>query len=110
MTKGTDNTETRKRFFGRLHHCVGLYTGILIGVLSITGAVAVFIPEIDGLIQKQHYNAFSTASPTDTPHFGRSIDSLVSRFPDYRSLAITLPHQPDEAVQVDLIIDRKSVV
>src|SRR5690606_21450966 len=104
MAKGTDKAETGKRFFWRLHHWVGLYTGILIGVLSITGAVAVFIPEIDALIQRHHYNAIATASPTGTPHFGRSIDSLVSRFPDYRSLAITLPHQPDHAAQVDLII------
>ncbi len=104
MTKGTDKVETRKRFFWRLHHWVGLYTGILIGILSITGAVAVFIPEIDALIQEHHYNAVSTAPPTGTLHFGQSIDSLVRRFPDHRSLTVTLPHQPQQAVQVDLII------
>lgn len=103
MTKGTDKTETGKRFFWRLHHWVGLYTGILIGVLSITGAVAVFIPEIDALIQEHHYNAVSTASSSGLPQFGESVDSLVHRFPDYHSLAISLPHQPNHAVQVDLI-------
>ncbi|MGV3763641.1 PepSY-associated TM helix domain-containing protein [Parapedobacter sp.] len=103
MTKGNDKAETSKRFFWRLHHWVGLYTGILIGVLSITGALAVFIPEIDALIQRHHYHAVSTASTTGIPQFGQSIDSIVRRFPDYRSLAITLPDQPHHAVQVDLI-------
>ncbi|HWK99437.1 MAG TPA: PepSY-associated TM helix domain-containing protein, partial [Parapedobacter sp.] len=103
MTKGTDRAETRKRLFWRLHHWVGLYTGILIGVLSITGAVAVFIPEIDALIQKHHYSAVSTDPSTRVPQFGESIDSLVNRFPDYRSMAITLPHKQGHVVQVDLI-------
>ena len=103
MTKGTDKAETRKRFFWRLHHWVGLYTGILIGVLSITGAVAVFIPEIDALIQKHHYNAVSTVAPAEIPQFGRSVDSLVTLYPDYRSMAISLPDKPGHAVQVDLI-------
>lgn len=103
MAKGTDKVETQKRFFWRLHHWVGLYTGILIGVLSITGAVAVFIPEIDALIQKHHYNAVSSPSSTGVPQFGRSVDTLVSQYPDYRSLAITLPERPGHAVQVDLI-------
>lgn len=103
MAKSTDKAETHKRFFWRLHHWVGLYTGMLIGVLSITGAVAVFIPEIDALIQKHHYNAVSSPSSSGVPHFGRSVDTLISQYPDYRSLAITLPEQPGHAVQVDLI-------
>ena len=107
MTRGTDKADTQKRFFWRLHHWVGLYTGILIGALSLTGAAAVFIPEIDAAIQRHYYDAASTASPTGIPHFGQSIDSLVSRYPDYRSLAITLPHQSGQAVQVDLITARE---
>lgn len=110
MANGSDKAESRKRLFWRLHHWVGLYTGILIGVLSITGALAIFIPEIDALIQRHHYDAISTGSPAGTPHFGRSIGALASRFPDYRSLTISLPRQPDHAVQVDLIIPADSTI
>jgi len=93
-----------KKLFWRLHHWVGLYTGILIGTLSLTGAIAVFIPEIDALILKYHYDAVSSASPTGTPIFGKSIDSLIHSHPDYRSLAIILPDNPVQAVRVDLIL------
>src|SRR5690606_35655892 len=96
--------DSQKRFFWRLHHWVGLYTGILIGALSITGAVAVFIPEIDALIQQHHYDAAATAPGTGIPHFGQSIDTLTHWLPDYRSLAITLPREPGQAVQVDMTI------
>ena len=47
--KGSD-----KQLLWRIHHWAGLYAGILIGILSLTGALAVFIPEIDALILK-HY-------------------------------------------------------
>ncbi|GGG81946.1 hypothetical protein GCM10007415_13390 [Parapedobacter pyrenivorans] len=104
MSKRGDKAENGKKFFWRLHHWVGVYTGILIGVLSLTGAVAVFIPEIDALILKHHYDAVSTTSPTGMPQFSKSIDSLVRRYPDYSSLAISLPDHPGQAVKVDLII------
>ncbi|MGK6350211.1 PepSY domain-containing protein [Parapedobacter sp. DT-150] len=104
MSKRADKVENNKKLFWRLHHWVGLYTGILIGILSLTGAVAVFIPEIDALIVKHHYNAISSPSPTGTPQFGRSVDSLIHRYPDYTSLSISMPDHPGDVVQVDLIL------
>lgn len=105
MSKHAGKAENNvKKFFWRLHHWVGLYTGMLIGALSLTGAIAVFIPEIDALILKHHYDAVSSPSPTGTPAFGRSIDSLIHRHPDYRSLAVILPDDRAQAVKVDLIL------
>src|SRR5690606_8928269 len=107
---GSDKAESRKRLFWRLHHWVGLYTGILIGVLSITGALAIFIPEIDALSQRHHYDAISTGSAAGTPPFCRSIVALASRTPDYPSLPIPLPRQPDHALQLELIIPADSTI
>ncbi|HLT71863.1 MAG TPA: PepSY-associated TM helix domain-containing protein [Cyclobacteriaceae bacterium] len=91
-----------KRMLWRIHHWAGLYSGILIGLLSLTGALAVFIPEIDALILKQHYNASSSAAAGD-PQFGKSVDSLTSMFPAFSSLSIQLPDKPGQVAEIDLV-------
>src|SRR5690606_38735887 len=104
MNKGKkDRDKAIKKFYWKLHHWVGLYTGILIGVLSLTGALAVFIPEIDSYIKKQYYNAFSTPFPGENPEFTRSLSSLTSQFPDYQSLAVRLPHTPKDVVVIEMV-------
>lgn len=104
MSNRAGKTENNKKLFWRLHHWVGLYTGILIGTLSLTGAVAVFIPEIDGWIVRHHYNALSSPSFHGVPQFGRSIDSLIHQYPDYNSLLISLPEHPGQVVHADVIL------
>jgi Uncharacterized iron-regulated membrane protein len=104
MSKRAGKAESNKKLFWRLHHWVGLYTGILIGVLSLTGAVAVFIPEIDELIVKHYYDAASAPSPSGIPQFGKSIDSLIKRYPDYSSLTINLPDQDGQTAKADMTI------
>ena len=88
-----------KKLLWKIHHWAGLYAGILIGILSLTGALAVFIPEIDSLILKYSYEAKSSSSPT-SPQIGNSIDSLTNLLPEYSSMTIRLPqeagHRPAE--------------
>ena len=96
-----------KKLFWQLHHWVGLYTGILIGILSITGALAVFIPEIDGLIQRYRYNAASSPSADGIPRFGNAVDSLLKTYPEYRSISIALPDRPGEVANVNLVYKPK---
>lgn len=91
-----------KKFYWKLHHWVGLYTGILIGVLSLTGALAVFIPEIDSYIKKQHYRAFSTPYPGENPAFSQSLSSLTTQFPDFQSLTVHLPDTPEDVVVLEM--------
>lgn len=80
-----------KKLFWHVHHWVGLYTGILIGILSITGALAVFIPEIDFLVLKYKYNvSFSESSTDEMPRFSRSIDSLTSLYPNHGPFSLIL--------------------
>jgi|GEM_PF-508057 len=100
--KGDSGRSGKKQFYWWLHHWVGLYTGILIGVLSLTGALAVFIPEIDALIQRAHYKASSSLLPGELPKFSKAIDSLTAIYPNYRGLSIKLPNNPREAVIVEL--------
>jgi Uncharacterized iron-regulated membrane protein len=108
MSKRAGKAENNKKLFWRLHHWVGLYTGILIGALSLTGAVAVFIPEIDGWIVRHHYNAQSSPSPTGDPQFSQSIDSLINQHPDYSSLSISLPDHSGQVVHADVILRPES--
>jgi uncharacterized iron-regulated membrane protein len=93
-----------KQLLWRIHHWAGLYAGIVIGILSLTGALAVFIPEIDALIVKYHYQARSSGMEAGEPQFSNAIDSLTRRFPAYNSLAIRLPEKHDHVVLVDLIV------
>lgn len=96
--KGSD-----KKLLWRIHHWAGLYAGILIGLLSLTGALAVFIPEIDGLVLKYHYNASSSPGDTDGPQFGTAVDSLKRIFPAYSSLSIQLPEKSGHVAEVNLV-------
>ncbi len=101
MCDGKNKNE--KKLLWKIHHWAGLYAGIVIGVLSLTGALAIFIPEIDNLILKYRYDAVSAPYSGD-PQFSKTIDSLTTRFPDYSSLSINLPEKPGHVALVDLIV------
>lgn len=103
MRNGKKNGKRNdKRLLWRIHHLAGLYAGILIGLLSLTGALAVFIPEIDGLVLKYYYNARSSTPVADHPQFGNAVDSLKAIFPAYSSLSIQLPEKSGHVAEVDL--------
>lgn len=93
-----------KKLLWKIHHWAGLYAGILIGILSLTGALAVFIPEIDALILKHRYKAESSTSTAAYPQISNSIDSLTKWYPTYSSLAIRLPQETGDIAEVDLIV------
>lgn len=99
----TGKANMKKNLYWRLHHWVGLYTGILIGILSLTGALAVFIPEIDAWILKNHYAATST-STAGTIRFGNSVHTLAQQYPNYSSMMINLPETEGQVASVDLIV------
>ncbi len=105
MAKTAGKTDkSDKKLLWKIHHWAGLYTGMLIGILSLTGALAVFIPEIDAWVLRVHYNASSSA-PADGPmHFGRTVDSLIRAYPDYTSLAVSLPEKQEHVAFVDLAV------
>lgn len=102
MNDGRTN-KNEKKILWKIHHWAGLYAGILIGVVCLTGAFALFIPEVDTLILRHRYRAVSTPYTGD-PQFSKSLDSITTRFPGYNSLSISLPEKPGDAALVDLII------
>ncbi|TDQ10284.1 PepSY-associated TM helix domain-containing protein [Pedobacter metabolipauper] len=117
--KSVKRTETgdkkKKKLMWTIHHLAGLYAGILIAILCFTGAMAVFIPEIDFLIQKHYYSASSSStlstlstiptsstasalssSPSDDIKFSRSLAELQKKYPEMSGLTISLPRQPGQ--------------
>lgn len=95
-----NNTDIKKQnLLWKLHHWAGLYAGIVIGILCFTGAVAVFIPEINLVIQKNYYSVSSAK-----PAFGAipKIDSAFTRarkdYPKMSDLLIDMPDKPGQTV------------
>lgn len=83
----------------KLHHCAGLYAGIIIGILCFTGAIAVFIPEINLIIQKNYYSV----SPAESNFGARpKINSAFTRarknYPKMSDLLIDMPDKPSQTV------------
>jgi uncharacterized iron-regulated membrane protein len=76
----------------RLHSWVGLYAGIVIAFLSLTGALAVFIPEVDR-IQSQNYSI-----DPELPHaadWENVYHNLVDKYQDFTFQGIEIPSSPD---------------
>lgn len=64
---------TNKKLW-RIHNWVGLYAGIVIAVLSVTGVVALFKVEIDEAINGRYYKI---AQPDDTADFHPGVHQLI---------------------------------
>lgn len=102
---------TRKKdqnLLWKIHHWTGLYVGIVIGILCFTGAVAVFIPEIDLMIQRNYYSASSA------PHakvFIPKIDSAFAKakraYPKMSGLLIDMPDKQGHLATFSFLIKGK---
>ena len=100
--KPDNSAKKNNKLLWRIHHWAGLYTGILIAVLSLTGALAVFIPEIDQFIQKQYYSVSST--PSDRLRIGKSIAKARELYPGMSGLIIDLPEKPHQAAGLNFFV------
>lgn len=76
----------------KIHNWAGLYAGIVIAFLSLTGALAVFIPEIDWLLTKEHQIESDT---TPTADWRKIQQSLQEKYADYDFSGIEIPDSPD---------------
>lgn len=83
--------ETNKKLWA-IHNWVGLYAGIIIAILSITGAAAVFIPEIDVLGNRD----LLKIKPGKTQvSLTESFQKVKQAYPDYRFTRLNLPNEKD---------------
>lgn len=79
----------------KIHHWSGLYAGIVIGILCFTGAVAVFIPEIDGWIQSRYYSVHvATPAPGQLPKIDQALAEAKKQYPRMSGLLIDMPDKP----------------
>jgi uncharacterized iron-regulated membrane protein len=104
MTPATTAKKDNKLLW-RIHHWAGLYCGIVIAVLSLTGALAVFIPEIDLFIQKQYYSVSST--PSEKLNISNSIAQAEKQYPGMSGLIIDLPEKPGQVAGLNFFVGGK---
>jgi uncharacterized iron-regulated membrane protein len=106
--KPDNNDKKDQKLLWKIHHWAGLYAGIVIGILCFTGAIAVFIPEIDLLIQKNYYSVSSTLSPAGSPP---KIDSALAQakkqYPKMTGLLIDMPDKPGRVATFSFAIKGK---
>lgn len=100
--KSNNTAGKDSKLLWRIHHWAGLYCGIVIAVLSLTGALAVFIPEIDLFIQKQYYSVSST--PSKKLNIGNSIAQARREYPDMKGLIIDLPEKPGQVAGLNFFV------
>ncbi len=92
----------------RWHFYAGLFCIPFIIVLSLSGAIYLFKPQIENL-RERPYNNIQTASniqtaPTRaTPN--EQIDAALQALPGARFLSYRLPRQADDAVRLSVLLD-----
>lgn len=92
--KPNNKDKKDQRLLWKIHHWSGLYAGIVIGILCFTGAIAVFIPEIDGWIQKRYYSVSSTPlAASALPKIDKAFAEAKRQYPKMSGLMIDMPDQ-----------------
>lgn len=106
---GPDNKKKKdQNLLWRIHHWAGLYAGIVIGILCFTGAIAVFIPEIDGWVQKHYYSVHShPLAQTGVPKIDKSIAEVKKQYPKMSGLLIDMPDQPGGVATFSFVVKGK---
>ena len=85
-------SETNKKLWA-IHNWVGLYVGLVIAILSVTGAFAVFIPEIDKLV---HPDLLTVQPKAEKVSLDSTFLSLQHAYPDYTFNSLELPQEENE--------------
>ena len=103
-----NNKNKDHKLLWRIHHWAGLYTGIIIGILCFTGAIAVFIPEIDSMIQRNYYSVSSEPSASgDLPKINNAIAETKKQYPKMSGLLIDMPQKPGEVATFSFLVKGK---
>ncbi|MEM8928643.1 MAG: PepSY-associated TM helix domain-containing protein [Bacteroidota bacterium] len=93
-----------------IHNWVGLYAGVVIAVLSITGVVALFKVEIDRLVNHDYFYIQSETKMTDQKaDISPVIDSLKQVYGNENFVLLVTPRKEHENLIVN-ILERKSLL
>ena len=77
-----------KNFLWKIHNWLGLYTGIVILFLSITGAAALFRPEIDLLLNP---NLRQVETSPEKASLTAAVDKVLPMHPDKYLFEVEMP-------------------
>ncbi|WP_339877075.1 PepSY-associated TM helix domain-containing protein [uncultured Algoriphagus sp.] len=91
-----------KNLIWKVHLWIGLYVGIVIAALSITGAVAVFIPEIDALLERKY--ELTETGDSYVPMNG-VITQVQLENPGFRVLGAMPPAKATDPLILDIFKD-----
>ncbi|MEJ2902771.1 PepSY-associated TM helix domain-containing protein [Pedobacter panaciterrae] len=106
--KPNNNDKKGHNLLWKIHHWAGLYTGIVIGILCLTGAIAVFIPEIDGWIQRRYYSVYTTPlSAPALPKIDNAFTEAKKQYPKMASLLIDMPDRPEGIATFSFVVKGK---
>lgn len=90
-----NNNGKNQKLLWKIHHWSGLYAGTVIGILCFTGAIAVFIPEIDGWIQRRYYSVYSAPlAASELPNIDKALAAAKKQYPKMSGLLIDMPDRP----------------
>jgi uncharacterized iron-regulated membrane protein len=89
----------KQKILWQIHHWIGLYVGIVIGILSLTGAIAVFIPEIEVALDRTYHPGGS--QPKAMVPMQVVLEKLGRQYEGYRLLGIYPPIKGGDALVFD---------
>ena len=107
--KPNNKDKKDQQLLWKIHHWSGLYAGLVIGILCLTGAIAVFIPEIDGWIQRRYYSVYTTElAATELPKIDRALATAKAQYPKMSGLLIDMPEKPGGVATFSFLVKGKS--
>jgi len=93
------------RVLWRVHGLCGLYSGLFIAVLSLTGAVVVFLPEVDAVMNPALFTASDGASRTGLNEMAaRAFERFHEEHERYDQHQMYLPNEHRETVYLRFIV------
>jgi uncharacterized iron-regulated membrane protein len=92
-------TKKYKNLLWKIHQWIGLYVGIVIATLSLTGAVAVFIPEIDSFLARKY--EINEIGDSYLP-MNEVISQVQLENPGFRVLGAIPPAKPNDPLMLDI--------
>ncbi|MDN3668087.1 PepSY-associated TM helix domain-containing protein [Echinicola jeungdonensis] len=78
-----------QKLIWKIHQCMGLFAGVIIAFLGITGAVALFRPEIDQLLNPHLTQVNKPTGPKTS--LNEAVHRVLSNHPDKKLFEVGLP-------------------
>ncbi|OHX64144.1 PepSY-associated TM helix domain-containing protein [Flammeovirga pacifica] len=91
-----------KKKLWAFHSWIGLYAGLFIGIISVTGALAVFKFEIDEFLNP---HLFKVKPEVQHQDINKGIENALNLYSDNNGYRIDVPKEKDESLKVTIYLD-----